>query len=195
MTGIALQIRCAEPTDAEHAIALLLLAMGSIGNRLAGTPDDAETAWILEMFFRREDNRLSFRNALVAERAGEIVGALVAYHGSRCEALDSPFIEWQQERYGHDRVEIEREADPDEYYLDSLAVAEAHRGQGIATALIAAFEAQALASGHYRVALLAEEANSAAFRLYCRLGYRSDGLRQIDGHTFHHMVKPVLFAP
>ncbi len=184
-----IRIRAAIPTDAAQAIALLLIAMGSIGNRLAGTADNVETALILEEFFRREDNRLSHRNTLIAEREGVVVGALVAYHGSRCEALDRPFVERQLERYGHILVEIEREAEPDEYYLDSLAVADTHRGQGIATALIAAFEAEARAQGHSRVALLAEESNVPAFRLYRKLGYQSDGIRRIDGHDFHHLVK------
>ena len=168
---------------------LLLLAMGSIGNTLAGTADDAEVLTILLEFFQQDANRLSHQNTQVEERDGHIVGALVSYHGSRCEELDHPFLERQRAQYGRVRRHIAREAQPDEYYLDSLAVAEAYRGQGIATALIAAFEARAATLAHQNVALLAEASNVPAYRLYRRLGYEADGTLSIDGHDFHHMMK------
>ena len=82
-----------------------------------------------------------------------------------------------------------KEAQDDEYYLDSLAVMEEYRGQGIATALIRRFEAEARVQGNDKVALLAEESNEPAFRLYRKLGYVTEGIVRIHGDDFHHMVK------
>jgi ribosomal protein S18 acetylase RimI-like enzyme len=182
-------IRPATKEDVAQAVPLLLLAMGSIGNMLAGTADDEVALTILLEFFQQEANRLSYQNTLVAERDGRVVGALVSYHGSRCEELDRPFLAQQRARYGQVYMEIPREARSDEYYLDSLAVAEEYRGQGIATALISAFEIHAVMRAYDKVALLAEESNAPAYRLYRRLGYEADSTLNICGHDFHHMIK------
>jgi len=186
-------IRRAKPADAAHAVPLLVTAMGSITNMLAGTADAAEAQTILQDFFRKDDNRVSHQNTLVAERDGRIVGALVSYHGSCCEEMDRPFLDRQRALYGSERTEIPREAQPDEYYLDSLAVAPEYRGQGIATALIAAFESHAAMLEHPRVALLVEESNEPAYRLYRKLGYIVDSRLTIADHDFHHMVKQLPF--
>ena len=60
---------------------------------------------------------------------------------------------------------------PGELYLDGLAVAEPHRGRGIGTALMAAFENQARANGFKTLSLEVIDANPRARRLYERLGY------------------------
>ena len=61
--------------------------------------------------------------------------------------------------------------------ISDMVVAERHRGQGIATAMIAAFEARAAAAGCKAIGigfgLYADY--GAAQRLYVRLGYRPDG--------------------
>jgi ribosomal protein S18 acetylase RimI-like enzyme len=184
-----MMIRQANRDDAERAILLICEAGGDITHTLAGTHDDGEIVRILVEFFRQEDNRVSHRNTLVAERNGVVVGALVSYHGSRSEELDRPFLARQRAEYGRVMMEIAREARPDEYYLDSLAVVGEARGQGIATALLAEFEAAAQRQGHTKVALLAEESNEPAFRLYCKTGYITNEIIHIHGHDYHHMVK------
>jgi GNAT superfamily N-acetyltransferase len=61
---------------------------------------------------------------------------------------------------------------PGDLYLDGLAVAPAHRGQGIGTALIAAFETRARDNGFATVSLEVIDTNSRARQLYSRLGYQ-----------------------
>jgi ribosomal protein S18 acetylase RimI-like enzyme len=182
-------IRQATPEDAAQTVPLICAASGNIAETLAGTRDGNEVLRVLGEFFQQEGNRLSYRNTLVAERQGVVVGALVSYHGSRCEELDRPFLDRQQAEHGRIIMEIAMEAQPDEYYLDSIAVAESVRGQGIATALIARFEQLAIMLGYDKVALLAEESNKPAYRLYRKLGYITDGVMRILGTDYQHMVK------
>jgi len=188
-------IRQATPDDAIQAIPLICEAGGGIVNTLAGTADSGEIMRILAEFFRQEGNRVSHRNTLVAERNGTVVGVLVSYHGSHSEALDLPFLERQRAEYGRVMMVIAREARPDEYYLDSLVVVGEARGQGIATALLAEFEVMAQRQGHAKVALLAEEGNEPALRLYRKSGYLTDEIVRIQGHDYHHMVKILTVAP
>jgi aminoglycoside 3-N-acetyltransferase I len=88
--------------------------------------------------------------ALVARAGDEIVGGLVAY------VLD--------------KLEQERS----EIYIYDLAVAEAYRRQGIATALIAELQAHAARIGAWVIYVQADYGDEPAIALYERLGVRED---------------------
>jgi ribosomal protein S18 acetylase RimI-like enzyme len=60
---------------------------------------------------------------------------------------------------------------PGELYLDGIAVDAGHRGRGIGTAMIKAFEKRALENGFDTVSLEVIETNPRAKCLYARLGY------------------------
>ena len=88
--------------------------------------------------------------ALVAEQDGEITGGLVAY------VLD--------------KLEQERS----EIYIYDLAVSEAERRRGIATALIAELQGIAAAIGAWVIYVQADYGDEPAVALYTRLGIRED---------------------
>jgi len=83
---------------------------------------------------------------------GSVVGGLAAY------VLDK----FEQER--------------SEIYVYDLAVAESHRRQGIATALIAALREIAKHRGAYVIFVQADPPDAAAIALYTKLGSREDVL-------------------
>jgi aminoglycoside 3-N-acetyltransferase I len=89
---------------------------------------------------------------LAALKDAEVVGGLVAY------VLDK----------------LERERS--EIYLYDLAVAEPHRRQGIATALIKRLQAVAGDVGAWVVFVQADHGDDPAIALYTRLGIREDVL-------------------
>ncbi|HVL77312.1 MAG TPA: AAC(3)-I family aminoglycoside N-acetyltransferase [Noviherbaspirillum sp.] len=88
--------------------------------------------------------------ALVAMKNGEVIGGLAAYD----------LHKFEQER--------------SEIYIYDLAVAQAHRRQGIATALILALKKIARARGAYVVFVQADGDDAQAIALYSRLGLRED---------------------
>jgi aminoglycoside 3-N-acetyltransferase I len=88
--------------------------------------------------------------ALVAERGDDVVGGLVAYELPKLERRRS------------------------EVYLYDLAVAEAHRRQGIATRLIDALRAIARERGAWVVYVQADHGDDPAIALYTKLGVRED---------------------
>ena len=96
-------------------------------------------------FFPLAGNRLSHTHTLIAEGPGGPLGLAVAYPGSEAEALDAPFHERLRALGLPDR--IDPEAGPDELYLDTLAVAEGARGQGVGRLLLDAVAARARESG------------------------------------------------
>ena len=90
--------------------------------------------------------------ALVALKSGEVVGGIAAY------ALHK----FEQER--------------SEIYICDLAVAAAHRREGIATALILELKKIAAARGAYVVSVQADPGDVPAIALSTKLGTREDVL-------------------
>ena len=96
--------------------------------------------------------------AVAALRGAEVVGGLAAY---------------ELEKFERARSEI---------YIYDLAVREAHRRKGVATALIRALQDIARARGAYVIYVQADQGDEAAIRLYESLGTRED---------VHHFDIPV----
>lgn len=90
--------------------------------------------------------------ALAALKDGRVVGGLAAYE----------LRKFEQER--------------SEIYIYDLAVAEAHRRQGIATGLIFELKKIAAARGAYVIFVQADLGDAPAIALYTKLGVREDVL-------------------
>jgi aminoglycoside 3-N-acetyltransferase I len=90
--------------------------------------------------------------ALAALKDGEVVGGLAAYELRKFEQARS------------------------EIYIYDLAVAAAHRRQGIATALILELKRLAAGRGAYVIFVQADYGDTPAIELYTRLGVREDVL-------------------
>ena len=88
--------------------------------------------------------------ALTASKNGEVVGGLAAYELQKFEQARS------------------------EIYIYDLAVAEAHRRQGISTALIKELQTIAAARGAYVIFVQADYGDDPAIALYTKLGTRED---------------------
>ncbi|MBL0915577.1 MAG: AAC(3)-I family aminoglycoside N-acetyltransferase [Sphingopyxis sp.] len=89
---------------------------------------------------------------LVAEADGRVVGGLTAYELPKLEQARS------------------------EIYLYDLAVAEAHRRKGVATALIAELQHIAADTGAWAVFVQADYVDPPAIALYTKLGVREEVL-------------------
>ena len=181
-------IRPARLEDAAQAAPLLTEVYGDLAHTLLGADDADEARRVIAGFFRQSGSRLSCENALVSETNGEVVGILICYHGSRDEALTRPLTAHLAARTGNPAAIIPPEARPDEFYLDVLCVRADHRGRGVGTDLIRAFEALGRAQGYQTLALLADK-DIPAYRLYVRLGYDDEDSVLLGGHEFRHLVK------
>lgn len=87
---------------------------------------------------------------------------------------------------------------PDEFIVDSLAVAQSARGMGIGTALMREAERKAISMGKRFMSLSVIGENTGAIRLYERLGYKTTRtergfiVRLIVGcDEVHRMEKPL----
>lgn len=189
MTGI---IGEAHPQDAGELLPLLLSAIGSIAYTLSGSRNQEETEAVLLDWMSKENNRLSFSNILVDRRDGCIAGMLICYSGSDAEKLDFPIKKRLEGLYGLQAAnELVVECLPGDFYLDTVAVAERYRGQGVAKGLLAAFESRGKTSSCKRLSLIVEPYNEKAASLYRSLGYREDGKLPVSGTLYTVMAKPL----
>lgn len=160
-----------------------------ISSILTGSEHEPEILAILAQFFQAEGNRLSYRNALVAEEEQRIVGIIVTYYGRDAVGLDRPIIEHLQRLVHNSSITLDKEADDDEFYIDTLSVSPDYAGRGIGTTLMQATEQRAWQLQHKKIALNVDEENERAYRLYQHLGYQTEKIVYLYGHPYQHMLK------
>ena len=77
------------------------------------------------------------------------------------------------------------------FYIDTLCVDPAFRGQGIGTELIQFAEQYAKENGYERISLVVEQNNTKAQKLYTKLGYIEEKKIMINHHQYEYRVKIV----
>jgi ribosomal protein S18 acetylase RimI-like enzyme len=173
-------VRPYRPGDSAVATALLYESSGGMYDRYAGSRKLAERA--ITRALRRDGNTASADVVWVAELDAQVVGVMAAM----------PYDEWTPRALHFLRVTLRSippwrwptalwlyrasgrtapEPPPACFYVDSLATAAARRRRGVARALLAEAERQALDRGLHAVALDTWVDNKAARSLYVSTGF------------------------
>ncbi|MDQ3509522.1 MAG: GNAT family N-acetyltransferase [Actinomycetota bacterium] len=134
--------------------------------------------------YSSEDGNFSYKNCVVAEREGEVVGLLCTFPIPK-DAEPSDTSDPVMEPY--ERLEA-----PGSFYICSLAVFDGCRGAGIGTEMLAAARRQARDRGFDTLSLLVFEKNEGAVRLYGREGFRVAGRVTVVPHEKIHHTGDVL---
>ena len=183
-------IKNAQKQDAKICIKLLNLAMEDIAYKLSGYDDPIKSDEILEKFFKSETNRLSYKNVYVYKRDDVIIAAMCAYFGGDTAKLDRE-ISQHLKALGKD-AQIEKECFDDEFYIDSIAVDEKFRGQGLAKELILHSFAKAKELGHKKVSLIVDINKPKVRKFYESLGFKFNTKKIINLHEYDHMIKEII---
>ena len=183
-------IKNAQKQDAKICIKLLNLAMEDIAYKLSGYDDPVKSDEILEKFFKSDTNRLSYKNVYVYKRNEQIIAAMCAYFGGDAWQLDSE-ISQHLKALGKD-AQIEKECFDDEFYIDSIAVDEKFRGQGLAKELILHSFARAKELGYKKVSLIVDINKPKVRKFYESLGFKFNTKKIINLHEYDHMIKEII---
>ena len=183
-------IKSAQKQDAKICIKLLNLAMEDIAYKLSGYDDPIKSDEILEKFFESETNRLSYKNVYVYKRDEQIIAAMCAYFGGDAWLLDIE-ISQHLKALGKD-AQIEKECFDDEFYIDSIAVDEKFRGQGLAKELILHSFAKAKELGYKKVSLIVDVNKPKVRKFYESLGFKFNTKKIINLHEYDHMIKEII---
>lgn len=182
-------IRPAKKEDRSQAAVLMVDAIHDIANALTGESDKSKVLEQMEKYFCEEINRLSYRNCLIKTVGEQPVGIVVAYHGKDAPALDAPILKHLENSNGGAPATLDNEADPDDYYIDTVSVSPEFGGRGFGTELLEASIQHVKEQGYRTVSLNVEEDNVKARKLYERLGFRHKKDIVIHHHTYAYMVK------
>ncbi|MBS5829789.1 MAG: GNAT family N-acetyltransferase [Campylobacter concisus] len=183
-------IKNAQKQDSKICIKLLNLAMEDIAYKLSGYDDPVKSDEILEKFFESETNRLSYKNVYVYKRDDVIIAAMCAYFGGDAWLFDRE-ISQHLKALGKD-AQIEKECFDDEFYIDSIAVDEKFRGQGLAKELILHSFARAKELGHKKVSLIVDVNKPKVRKFYESLGFKFNTKKIINLHEYDHMIKEII---
>ena len=182
-------IRRATQDDSAAAARLIRVAIQDIAEALTGEEKEERILEVIAQFFTREKNRLSYENCFICDVDGAITGLILAYFGGDAAELDEPLLERLRIVKNDPSLTIDKEADVEDLYIDTLCVDPAFRGQGIGTALIQFAEQYAKENGYERLSLVVEQNNTKAQKLYTKLGYIEEKKIMINHHQYEYRVK------
>jgi ribosomal protein S18 acetylase RimI-like enzyme len=174
-----IRLRAAKPDDARDLARLIEIAGAGIPTWLwSGMAAPGESPLdVGERRARREEGGFSYRNAIVADRAGAVVGMILAYSLpplGEDEIAEAPEVL---------RPILALEAEvPDSWYINAFAIDEAERGHGTGSRLMDATLDAARAAGcdQASVQFFSENARAGAF--YRRHGFREVAARPVVPH-------------
>lgn len=138
-------------------------------------------------------SQYSYRNTLVAlNDDGQVAGICVSYDGKDLHRLRQAFIDAAKEAFGLDYSGMDDETQAGELYIDSLAVCEQFRHQGVATSLIKATVDKAAGMNIPAVGLLVDQGNPKAEHLYSTIGFKYINDSTWGGHKMKHLQLPII---
>ncbi len=179
--------------QAESIASLIMLAMNhECCQNFAGPSHTLEDFHrMMIALVRRDDSQYSYRNAMVAlddnttDGHPVVAGVIVGYDGADLHRLRETFLQAAKEFLGQDFRGMDDETQAGEYYIDSLAVNESYRHQGLATLLLKKLIDQK--GQRQPVGLLVDKGNPGAERLYRSLGFEYVNDTTWGGHEMRHL--------
>lgn len=192
---MSITIRPAQKKDAKSLAPLIYSAIEDLAEHFTGALSTNQTIERLTVLIVEEENRFSYKYALVVEENGNIIGVGSAYPENVIDDLTFKTIELSKEFSWHINKEKEnmllkdKEAPKGTYYIDHLAIDKNFRGKGYATLLIEAMEKKGRELGYKVVSLLVDINNPKARVLYEKLGYSFLSDVQANGHNYAALIK------
>lgn len=182
---MAMYVRQARPEDAETAAQLMFLSGPETALAVFG-PRREQACAVLETLFRGERHQFSYAYACVAELDGEVVGLALGVPGRDWmaigEATSRELLGTVRRSIGFTRfVRMLRSMlalargcpspDPDEYFVQMIAVLPQARRRGVGKELMASMEKRADEVGARRLSLDVLVENEEARSFYDALGF------------------------
>jgi ribosomal protein S18 acetylase RimI-like enzyme len=189
MASLLANFRTATKEDCYELARLFRIASGGVADymwsRLAPKYPGLTPLEIRARRFAREEGNFSYKNCVVAEQDGALIGMLFTFP-----------IEEGQEAAGeptdpilkpYEELEI-----PGSFYICALALFSGFRGRGVGTKMLSIARKQARQRGFGTLSLLVFEQNEGAVRLYERNGFEVAGRAPVVPHELIQHTGDVL---
>lgn len=184
-----LMIRRARSEDCPQLYDLLLEIFQDMELTVLEKVPPAELRRIVVKSMQEDPYRYSYRNGLVFEAEGEIIGCAFGYPGELEPKLSKPLDRKLASFNDGKPLPFYEDAEtfPGEWYLDSLVTKRGHRGKGVARRLMEQLPHLARSHGERIIGLNCEQDNHIAKQFYQSVGFRTTSERRLSGHPYHHM--------
>lgn len=173
-----ISVRPARKSDASEIALLVNIAVhGGIARGWAADEAAAGTYDPIEVGRRemlRDDTEFGWRSATMAEVEGEVVGMLLGYR--KADAFEP--VPDTVTGFMRPIEELEAEA-AGRWFISMLGVHVGWRGRGVGTALLEAADVKRVETSAAGLALIVEDTNEGARRLYERQGYAVGSRRKM----------------
>lgn len=184
-------IRFAKKTDTHEIADLIMVILEDMELPLIQQLGSETVKSLLMQAMANPAYRYGYSQGLVLEQGGEIAGVAFGYPDEAEETIDEPFSAVLAAN-GLDATQklfVDKESFPDEWYLDTISVNETYRGQGVGSQLLEALPLLAEKANKSCIGLSVDVANPKAKKLYERQGFIVVGERWLSGHLYEHMQK------
>lgn len=173
-----ISVRPARKSDASEIALLVNIAVhGGIARGWAADEAAAGTYDPIEVGRRemlRDDTEFGWRSTTMAEVEGEVVGMLLGYR--KADAFEP--VSDTVTGFMRPIEELEAEA-AGRWFISMLGVHVGWRGRGVGTALLEAADVKRVETSAAGLALIVEDTNEGARRLYERQGYAVGSRRKM----------------
>lgn len=180
------------PATLEDARFVALVMAEAIGDDIMErcpltTEKDLKKMTMLEALAKHPNTLYSYQRATLAvDGNGDYLGGLIAYPAEGYLERRKLTFDLCREWMFFDPDKMDPETVDGEYYLDSLAVLPAYRGQGIARKLLQHGIVEGKRLGLLPVLACSPE-NASAHRIYTSLGFADEGRLFIFGENYLRM--------
>ncbi|RCX17879.1 ribosomal protein S18 acetylase RimI-like enzyme [Anaerobacterium chartisolvens] len=183
-------IRRAKKTDAPQVAELIYIILDEMDIPMLKAHAKPKVLEFIVRAFKGEASRFSYNNIWVKEIESHAVGMAVVYHGADAGRLDRELSGIIRDTFSlSEDIILDKEAEEEEFYIDSLCVMPEFRGRGIGTELLKSVQAEARDRGLTCLSINVELNNTRAQRLYKGMGYLTEKEIEIAGHSYFHMIK------
>ncbi|WP_461218817.1 GNAT family N-acetyltransferase [Lapidilactobacillus salsurivasis] len=189
-------IRPAVLSDAPQAMPILMQIIHDMEIPEVQAIGEPKIESLFEAAFAAPDYRYGYQQMLVYvdDPTQKVLGICVGYPAAKEATIDDalrPFLS-QLGLPGDLRLFKDVEAQPGEWYLDSLAVAPAAQGQGIGGQLLDFLPTWLAPKGETVISLNVDLGNPKAKQLYSHHGFRKTGEIMIGAHRYEHLQRPII---
>lgn len=137
-----------------------------------------------------DDTLYSWRNALIAQWDGIDAGVLISYDGATYRDAARLTFGIVRDRGGEDFTNMEQEAEPGEWYIDTLSVLPEFRRKGIATELLrCGIQLGVECPATERATLYVDPDHQWVVNLYKSVGFQLAGEAFIFGQMYRKMQR------
>lgn len=189
MAGLLATFRAATREDRYELARLFRMASGGVADylwsRLAPKYPGLTTLEIGAHRFAREEGNFSYRNCVVAEQDGVVIGMLFTFPIEEEHVADDKPADPILKPY--EELEI-----PGSFYICALALLPGFRGRGVGTKMLVIAREQAYQRGFSILSLLVFEQNKRVVKLYERNGFEVAGRAPVVPHELINHTGDVL---